>query len=64
MKTLFLRMIVAIGFALEVAVVLGDPNSLKLEISVKAAGENAGTNYADFKTLCSPKISFQAKLNF
>ena len=64
MKTPFLRMIIAIGFALEVAVVLGDPDSLKLEISVKAAGENAGTNYADFTTLWSPKISIQAKLNF
>ena len=64
MKTLFLRMIIAIGFALEVAVVLGDPDSLKLEISVKAAGENASTNYADFTTLCSPKISVQAKPNF
>ena len=64
MMTLFTRMIIAIGFALEVAVVLGDPDSLKLEISVKAAGENAGTNYADFITLCSPKISVQGKLNF
>ena len=48
MKTPFLRMIIAIGVVVEVSVVLGDPNSLKLEISVKAAGENGGTNYANF----------------
>ena len=44
MKTPFLRMIIAIGVAVEVSVALGDPKSLKLEISVKAAGENAGTS--------------------
>jgi len=53
MKTPFLRMIIAIGVALEVSVVLGDPNSLKLEISVKAAGENGAPQSQD-----SDNISF------
>ena len=64
MKTPFLRMIIAIGVAVEVSVVLGDPNSLKLEISVKAAGENAGTNYAKLYNFVFAKNFGSSKTQF